>query len=66
MNVNFPFPSVIGIGRACGMLRVMPDRIDSAAGDLKILPAIFINGIAHYHESDLERIRLHLATRGER
>jgi hypothetical protein len=54
--------SIHSIGHACQLLQAMPTAIRDAAEALKIEPAIRINGIPHYVEADLERIRKHLAS----
>lgn len=51
------------IGHACQLLQVMPNEIRKQAELLKISPAMTINGIAHFNERDLQRIREHLAAR---
>jgi hypothetical protein len=52
--------SIIAIGKAVSILHVMPNRIRAAAGELGIVPAIRINGVEHFDESDVGRIGLYL------
>jgi hypothetical protein len=51
--------SIIAIGKAVSILHVMPNRI-RAAGELGISPAIKINGVEHFDETDVDRIGQHL------
>lgn len=55
--------SIISIGQAAQLLQAMPSRISAAAIELHIEPAMRINGIAHFAETDLERIAAHLRSR---
>ncbi len=52
--------SIIAIGRAVSILHAMPNRIRAAAGELGISPAIKINGVEHFDETDVDRIGRHL------
>jgi hypothetical protein len=52
--------SIIAIGKAVSILHVMPGRIRAAAGELGITPAIKINGVEHFDETDVDRIGQHL------
>ncbi len=52
--------SIIAIGKAVSILHVMPNRIRAAAGELGISPAIKINGVEHFDETDVDRIGRHL------
>ena len=52
--------SIIAIGKAVSILHVMPNRIRAAAGELGITPAIKINGVEHFDESDVGRIGQYL------
>lgn len=52
--------SIIAIGKAVHILHVMPNRIRAAAGELGITPAIKINGVEHFDESDVGRIGQYL------
>lgn len=48
--------SIVSIGQAAAFIQTMPNRIRAAAEALGISPAMRINNIPHYAESDLERI----------
>lgn len=52
--------SIIAIGKAVSILHVMPSRIRAAAGELGITPAIKINGVEHFDETDVGRIGQYL------
>lgn len=49
------------IGHAAQILQLMPGKIREFAEELGIKPAVTINGIDHYAEADLQRIREWLA-----
>jgi hypothetical protein len=48
--------SIVSIGQAAALLQIMPNKIRSIADELEIQPAMQINMVPHYAESDLERI----------
>ena len=52
--------NIISIGQAAAMIQAMPDRIRTAAVALGIVPAMRINNVDHFAETDLERIAEHL------
>lgn len=58
-------PSIAAIGQACAWLQVTPQTIRDVAEVLGIAPTMRINGVDHYAEVDLERIRAHLRGRPE-
>lgn len=51
---------ITSIGKASALLNTMPGKIESAAVALGVVPAVRINGVPHYGDDDLERIREHL------
>lgn len=56
-------PSIVSIGQACALIQASPDHIRLVADQLGIVVAMRINGVAHYSESDLERIARVIANR---
>jgi hypothetical protein len=54
-------PSIVSVGRAASQLICAPAFVTQAASELDIAPAMTINGIPHFSESDLvaigERVR---------
>jgi len=52
--------SIYSIGQVAALIQEMPRRIHTAADKLKIKPAMRINGVVHYDESDVERIQVYL------
>ncbi len=56
--------SIISVGQAASLVQHMPAVIIAAAARLHIEPAMRINGIVHFHETDLQRIAE--AIRGDR
>jgi hypothetical protein len=56
-----PTLSIVSIGFMCQAVQSLPNAIRAAAEELKIRPAYRINAVDHYLESDVERIRKHLA-----
>jgi len=58
--MNIPNPSIVSIGQAAALIQMMPSEISAVAAELGIQPAIRINGIDHFCESDLQRIAEHL------
>ncbi|RIK78512.1 MAG: hypothetical protein DCC67_11490 [Planctomycetota bacterium] len=48
--------SIVSVGAAAPLVGAMPSRIEAVAEQLRIAPALRINGVPHYDESDLERI----------
>lgn len=53
--------NITSIGHACAVLNRPFALVKSAADALKIKPAVHINGVAHYDDADVERMRRHLA-----
>jgi hypothetical protein len=58
--------SIIAIGRACSLVQAMPNRIEAAARELGIEPALRINLVPHYAESDINRIGEYLNQQKQR
>lgn len=54
--------SIVSIGKLCAICQAGPDRIRAAADVLRIKPALSINGVPHYDETDVPRIAHHLHT----
>jgi hypothetical protein len=52
--------SFVSIGQATALVQAMPADIRRAANELGIQPAVKINLIDHFAESDLQRIAEHL------
>jgi hypothetical protein len=52
--------SIISIGQAAALIQAMPTRIRNAAIALGIQPAMRINNVDHFAESDIERIAAYL------
>ena len=48
---------LVSIGYAAQLLQAVPKRIREAAQALGIQPACRINGIDHYSEDDVQKIR---------
>ena len=56
---------ISSIGRASALLQQMPKRITAAAAQLRIEPVLRINGVDHYDDTDLQKIRQYLTERRE-
>lgn len=54
--MNIP-ASIHSIGHSSQLLQLMPAAIRKRAEELGIRPVVTINGIDHYNEVDLQRIR---------
>src|SRR5690606_9667956 len=48
--------NIYSLGNAAALIQIMPTEIRKAAEALNIKPSVFINGIPHFEESDLQRI----------
>jgi hypothetical protein len=53
----------VSIGQAAAWLQQSPQRIEQAAQSLGVRPAMRLNRVDHYHESDVERIGDYLQSR---
>jgi hypothetical protein len=62
MSTTTPQPTtaIVAYGQAAGWLRTTAQTVERVAGELGILPAMKINGVAYFHERDVERIGDHL------
>ncbi len=49
--------SIVSVGQAAAWLQASPSRIRAAAEARGIAPAVVINQVVYFHESDLETIR---------
>jgi hypothetical protein len=52
--------SITSIGHACAVLNRPYAIVQRAVTTLGIKPAVYINGVAHLADDDVERVRLHL------
>ena len=52
--------NLTSIGKACGLLQVMPDQISKAAAAIGIEPRLVADGVRYFDHGDIGKIAAHL------
>ncbi len=58
--------SITSIGHACAVLNRPFAVVKRAMADLNLKPSLYVNGVAHYDDADVDKAREHLAQPRER
>ena len=51
---------LVSLGKAASLLQRMPASISKAASEIGVVPAVVLNDVPHFDESDLQRVSDHL------
>ena len=64
--MNTATQNLVSLGKVCSILQAAPTAIERAAHAAGVRPALVLNGIKHFDESDVPNIRRELKRKGSR